>query len=73
MHKHAARQCLHAARLAGRNGNDSLWSQLLGEARNEHEQARICMRFASNCETRADAMAIAAGVHRAKKRGGHVL
>lgn len=69
MHKHAARQCLHAARLAGRNGKRELQARLLGEARDEHEQARACMRYARECEAQADAMAVAAGVRPEAGRG----
>lgn len=70
IHKIAARQCLNAARAAERNGKHELAERLLKDARDEHEQVRTCMRIVNECEARADAMAINAGVHSAKGRRG---
>lgn len=68
MHKHAARQCLRAARLAAHHGDGAMVSSLLSDARDEHVQARTCTRVARDCESRAEALGIAAGAYAATGR-----
>ncbi len=69
MHKHAARQCLRAARLAAEHGDAAMATSLLGDARDEHVQARTCTWVARDCESRAEALGIAAGAYAATGRG----
>lgn len=68
MHRHATRQCLRAARAANDHGDFQAAKQLLVEARDEHAQARTCLRYARECECRADAIAIAAGAYAVRDR-----
>lgn len=68
VHKHAARQCLRAARVAGRDGDADVAAGLLSDARDENMQARICRRIARDCESRAEALGVAAGAYAATGR-----
>lgn len=68
MHTHAARLCLRAARAASQCGDAALMTRLLGEAREEHLQARNCSRYARDCESRAEALGVASGAYAASGR-----
>jgi hypothetical protein len=69
VHKHAARQCLRAARAAAHRGDRDLAARLLGDAREEHAQAQSCTRVARAFEGQAEDMGKAAGgVYRATGR-----
>lgn len=68
MHKHAARQCLRAARVAGRNGDHDAMARFRDEAREEHLQAQCCRRYARDCESRAEALGVEAGAYAAAGR-----
>ena len=72
MHRHAVRQCLHAARAAGRTGDIATATKLLTDARGEHLQAQTCTRFARQCETRAGAIGVQSGAYAAIGRGMRV-
>lgn len=69
VHRYAVRQCLHAARAAGRAGNIATASKLLADAREEHLQAQSCTRYARQCESRAEALGIQSGAYAASGRG----
>lgn len=70
VHKQTVRQCLRAARVAARRGENDLAVLLLGDARAEHAEVQACVRVARVLERQAEEMGKAAGVYRATGRAG---
>ena len=56
VHKQTVRQCLRAARVAARRGENDLAVLLLGDARAEHAEVQACVRVARVLERQAEEM-----------------
>ena len=61
VHKGIARDSIAAARAARRQRDDSSYLEHLGNAREAHAKARECIRFARQCECKAESAILSGG------------
>jgi hypothetical protein len=61
VHKGIARDSIAAARTARQQRDEPAYLKHLGDARDAHDKARECYRFARQCERRAQAIILAGG------------
>ena len=61
VHKGIARDSIRAARAARQQWDESTYFAHLGNARDAHEKARECYRFARQCEDKAQSIILSGG------------
>jgi hypothetical protein len=61
VHKSIARDSIAAARAARRQRDQTSYLEHLGNARDAHTKARECIRFARQCERKAEAVILTGG------------